>query len=202
MSKDRRLRAKCNMSCPVLPQHHILLVLPFSFPCLHHEPQCSWRYSVTVKQWAGNPLWMKTLIRSSFRSCCPSLDKNEALPVPSGWQCVPAPVSHSAHDDTVYTLTLVVTINERILQCWCPTSKVKAVIGRVRFGHQQSKIPPCSLWGWFLKTKQNKTHCFAANWIAQLPGRDNYVSPRRHHFPLRAFSIFFRRGWGGKGEQA
>lgn len=95
---------------------------------------------MTAKQGTENPLGMKTLILSSFRSCCPSLPltKTGLCLVPSGWQCVPAPVSHSAHGDTVYSL--ITTVSERVLQYRHPISKVQAVLRRVRPRQRQSKI--------------------------------------------------------------
>lgn len=51
---------------------------------------------------------------------------------------MPAPVSHSAHGDTVYTL--ITTVSERVLQHRRPISKVQAVLRRVRLRQNQSKI--------------------------------------------------------------
>lgn len=148
---QHRLCSKCvkiggsglSIMCPVLSKYNSPIIFSY-FPSssLHHEPQCSCGYPVTAKPWAGNPLGIKTLIMSFFRSSCPSLNSDGALPctLRMEWQCVPAGVSHSACDDTAYTLIL--TFPERFLQHWCPISKVQAVLGRIRLGHRQSKRRP------------------------------------------------------------
>lgn len=87
------------MPCPVLLQHSILNVA-----------------EVTQERHSSGKKSFGTKDLTAFKSCCPFLDRNGALPlnVPFEWQCVPAPVSHSAHDDTIYTF--IVTIDDRILQ--------------------------------------------------------------------------------------
>ena len=66
-----------------------------------------------------------------------------------------APVSHSAHGDTVYTLIITVSEREGPAALTSYQQGPGSVLRRVRLRQRQSKILSV-LWGWFLK----KNHWF------------------------------------------
>lgn len=169
------------------------MVFSSCFPSssLHHETQCSWGYPVTAKQWAGHPLGMKTSTISSFRSCCPSIDSDGALPCMCQMAlCASPSESFSTWWHRLHTYH---HLYWEVLQHWCPISKVQAVPGRIRPGHRQSKIRPLPVphgvdfW--------RRTTGFAPNWLLVFELSFEWI------ISLFSLFFFFLKRLGSKGEQ-